>query len=72
MIDERRYFWRHEYGMTEEDDAIIRDRGIPTLDQEREARMERTIDTRDRLATMAAYRRAWRFRREKFGTVGLL
>jgi hypothetical protein len=73
MIDEdRRYFWRAEWGLTDEDREIIRTRGIPTVDQERCLRIATQIDTRGDVAKLALDRRGWRQRRKNFGTVQLL
>lgn len=73
MIDEdRRYFWRAEWDLTDEDREIIRTRGIPTVDQERCLRIATQVDHRGQVARMALERRGWRLRREKFGTVGPL
>jgi hypothetical protein len=64
MDNERRYYWMARWGLTEEDAAIIRARGIPTVDQERALTIETEVDARDALDRQALQRRFDKRRRK--------
>ena len=67
-MTERRYYWHDRYGLTEEDWLIIRERGIPMVDQERQLYYERP-DQDFTIRAQAQQRRHWRKVRQLTGRI---